>query len=82
MVLTSEEYGYKFREQNSQNSRNLGNESRQKIYRSWMSNGPQNRKLYKACEKALAVCEALPCCWKSQAQSIHHLVGHSVIPPW
>ncbi|MCQ2076631.1 MAG: hypothetical protein MJZ20_06325 [Bacteroidaceae bacterium] len=58
LKLTEENYGYKFREQNSQNSRNLGNESRQKIYRSWMSNGPQNRKLYKACEKALAICEA------------------------
>ena len=51
---------YEYKQHSEQNSRYLDNESRRNIYKAWLeteSRG-QNRKLYNACSKALAICEA------------------------
>lgn len=52
--------GYEYRGTTNQNSRFLDNESRRNTYKSWLN--PQlyreNRKLYNACSKALAISEA------------------------
>lgn len=51
---------YEYKEHNPQNSRYLDNEYRRNAYKSWLNSerGKQNRKLYNACSKALAICEA------------------------
>ena len=51
---------YDYKETNLQNSRYLDNESRRNIYKTWLNSevGKQNRSLYNACFKALAICEA------------------------
>ena len=51
---------YDYKETNLQNSRYLDNESRRNIYKTWLNSemGKQNRSLYNACSKALAICEA------------------------
>lgn len=51
---------YGFKEYNEQNSRYLDNRNRQDTYRLWLNSqkGKQNRRLYNACSKALAICEA------------------------
>ena len=51
---------YEYKETNSQNSRYLDNESRRNIYKTWLNSekGKQDRSLYNACSKALAICEA------------------------
>lgn len=51
---------YEYKETNLQNSRYLDNESRRNIYKTWLNSevGKQNRSLYNACSKALAICEA------------------------
>lgn len=51
---------YEIKEFNRQNSRYLDNESRRSLYEAWISSerGQQNRSLYNACLKAIAVCEA------------------------
>lgn len=52
--------GYEYRGTTNQNSKFLDNESRRNTYKSWLN--PQlyreNRKLYNACSKALAISEA------------------------
>ena len=51
---------YKYEKARKQNSRYLDNGSRQNLYRTWLGSklGVQNRSLYNACSKALAICEA------------------------
>ena len=51
---------YEYKETNLQNSRYLDNEYRRNIYKTWLNSevGKQNRSLYNACSKALAICEA------------------------
>ena len=51
---------YEFKEFNGQNSRYLDNEYRRNAYQSWINSerGKQNRQLYNACQKALAICDA------------------------
>lgn len=56
----SKNTSYGFKEYNEQNSRYLDNRNRQDTYRLWLNSqeGQQNRSLYNACSKALAICEA------------------------
>lgn len=51
---------YEYKEDTNQNSRYLDNESRRNIYKVWLKEElrGKNRKLYNACSKALAICEA------------------------
>ncbi len=51
---------YEYKEYNAQNSRYLDNESRRNLYKTWLKtkSNTQDRSLYNACSKALAICEA------------------------
>jgi hypothetical protein len=52
---------YEYKGYEEQNSRFLDNESRRNIYKTWLDSKlsrEEDRKLYNACSKALAICEA------------------------
>lgn len=51
---------YEYKQDTEQNSRYLDNESRRNLYKAWLTKElrEQNRGLYYACSKALAICEA------------------------
>jgi len=51
---------YEYKGYSFQNSRYLDNESRRNLYKTWLKtkSNTQDRSLYNACSKALAICEA------------------------